>query len=344
MPNELLIQQLDELRAYYTHQQKAALALQTSLKSAQDSQIRLQKTLTDYRDQNTAVTLNEALMTFGNLDLKTTLLDPLLPELRRELKMLVTITNGLKDAIAALRSEPVDVARLDKACTSLQSLQQPNIADLLAQLHQELDLAQRALGDLFGYKLRDALVTHGINIGGRPPKFELGRFELDANFARRSITIRYGKDIVIPRAPITVEATVKAYQQAVKQVAERSQEGKVWMSQLYEAYQTVRRKLAVDSVRVNIVDCYRELVLLRQGRSFASEPSKHTFTDYTRAQFIYDFYQMSGEQRLTHNGQAVKAHVASKSQTDNPTKSMWIVEGDSPYDGRYIADIEFVKD
>ncbi|MFZ4816692.1 MAG: hypothetical protein ACOYL5_19305 [Phototrophicaceae bacterium] len=344
MPNEPLIQQLDELRAYYTHQRKAALSLQTSLKTAQDSQIRLQKALTDYRDQNTAVTLNEALITFRNLDLKTTLLDPLLPELRRELKILGTLTNGLKDAIAALRSDPVDVTRLDKACTTLQSVQQPNITDLLAQLYPELDLAQRALGDLFGYKLRDALLTQGINIGGRPPRFELGRFEIDANFARRTITIRYGKDVVIPRAPITVEATVKAYQQALKQVAERSQDGKVWISQLYDAYHTVRRKLVTDSVRVNIVDCYREMVLLRQGRAFASEPSKQTFTDYTRAQFIYDFYQMSGELRLTHNGHTVKAHVASKSQADNPTKSMWIVEGDSPYDGRYIADIEFVKE
>ena len=35
---------------------------------------------------------------------------------------------------------------------------------------------------------------------------------------------------------------------------------------------------------------------------------------------------------------------AVKSQTDNPAKSMWIVEGDSPYDGRYIADVEFTKD
>ena len=34
-------------------------------------------------------------------------------------------------------------------------------------------------------------------------------------------------------------------------------------------------------------------------------------------------------------------HGATKSQTDNPAKSMWIVEGDSPYDGHFIADIEF---
>jgi hypothetical protein len=85
-------------------------------------------------------------------------------------------------------------------------------------------------------------------------------------------------------------------------------------------------------------------VLLRQGRAFASEPSKRTFTDYTRAQFLYDFYEFAHRQRLVYDGQSVKAHSATKSQTDSAAKSMWVVEGDSPYDGRYIADIEFVKE
>ena len=93
-----------------------------------------------------------------------------------------------------------------------------------------------------------------------------------------------------------------------------------------------------------MVDVYVELVLLRQGRAFASEPSKRTFTDYSRAQFIYDFYEVTGRQRLAYQGQVVKSHVATKSQTDSPAKSMWIVEGDSPYDGRYMADIEFKKE
>ena len=83
------------------------------------------------------------------------------------------------------------------------------------------------------------------------------------------------------------------------------------------------------------MDVYVELVLLRQGRAFASEPSKHTFIDYTRAQFIHDFYEFTGRQRLAHQGHVVKVHALTKSQTDNPAKSMWIVEGDSPYDGRF---------
>ena len=63
-----------------------------------------------------------------------------------------------------------------------------------------------------------------------------------------------------------------------------------------------------------------------------------------RAQFIFDFYEFTNRRRVVHNGQVVKTHGATKSQTDNPTKSMWIVEGDSPYDGRFVADVQFEKE
>lgn len=344
MTNDFLLQQLDFLRDQYIRQQKAASGLQTSLKGVTDAHSRVQKALANYRDQNTGADVTNIQTMFANFRLKEDSIDPLLPDLRRELKMLIAIAGALKDAATALRSDPVDVVRLDKAIATLQPAAQQDISILLPELGEELNVAQRTLGDQFGEKLRDALAQMGITIDGRAPKFTVGRFELDANFAKRFVTVRYGNDMVIPRVHITVEATIKAYQSAAKQVTERAQDGKVWIAQFYEAYHSARRKRASEGTRVNIVDCYMELVLLRQGRSFASEPSKRTFTDYTRAQFIYDFYEFTGNQRLAHNGQFVKAHVATKAQVDNPIKSMWIVEGDAPHDGRYIADIEFVKD
>ncbi len=114
------------------------------------------------------------------------------------------------------------MVRLDKALTVLQSSKESAILDVMPELQSELDLAQRALGDEFGQKLRAALAALGVTIGGRPPKFEIGRFELDANFARRFSVLRYGKDIVAPHVPITVDATVKAYQAAVKAIQGRS--------------------------------------------------------------------------------------------------------------------------
>ena len=344
MPNETLISQLSTLRDVYLQQQKTASALQKSLKAVIDAHGKVQKTLRDYAAQNTDADIGSAQEAFAQLGLKENTIDPLLPGLRSELKTLALVISALKDAAAALRSEPVDVVRLDKALAYLQTSRQPDIVDLIPELSQELELAQRALGDEFGAKLRDALAAQGIAIGSRAPKFVIGRFELEANFAKRFITLRYGNDIVVPRAPITVEAALKAYQNAAKSIIGRNQDGKAWIAQFYDAYQRARRKLDINGARVNIVDCYIELAILRQGRAFSVEPSKRTFSDYSRAQFIYDFYEYANHQRLAHNGQVIKAHSATKSQTDNLAKSMWMVEGDTPYDGRYMADVEFEKE
>jgi hypothetical protein len=344
MPNETLIQTLDALRETYTQQQKAAATLQATFKALTDTQTKVRKALTDYNIQNTGADVRSAQEIFAGLRLKEETIDPLLPALRRETKTLAVLTAALKDASTALRMEPVDVGRLDKATTALQSASQTAIRALLPELTVELDLAQQALGTEFGYKLRDALAQQGITIGGRGSKFQIGRFELDANFAKRFMVLIYGKDMVVPRIAVTTDAVMKAYNTSAKEIMGRNQDGKSWMAQFYEAYQMARRKRETHETRVNIVDCYLELVLLKQGKQFASQPSKRTFTDYTRAAFIYDFYEYTATQRLSYTGLFVKAHTALKVQTDNPAKSMWIVEGDSPYDGRYIGDIEFAKD
>lgn len=344
MPNETLVTQLDQLREIYVQKQKAGAALEHTLKAITAAQAKTQKALVDYENQNMDVDVRRAQEIFANLRLKEEAVDPLLPDLRRELKKLAVLIGALKDAVAALRSEPVDVVRLDKAITALLGVQEQDVAALLPELNQELMLAQRQLGDEFGQKLRSALAEQGIGIGGRAPHFEIGRFELEANFAKRLIALRYGKDMVVPRAPITVEAALKAFESATKAIMGRSQNGSAWIAQFYEAYELARRKRDTGGARVNIVECYLEMVVLRQGRAFFIEPGKRTITDYSRAQFIADFYEFAQRQRLAQNGRSVKAHSATKSQTDSPAKSMWIVEGDSPYDGRYIADIEFVKD
>ncbi len=343
MPNQPMLDELDALRETYTQQYKAASALQTTLKAVTEAHTKAQKALRDFSAHDAGVEVAGAQEAFAQTRLREDI-DPLLPDLRRKLKELAALASALKEAASALRTEPVDVARLDKATTLLQTFKQGDVVALLPQLGEELDLAQRGLADEFGQKLRDALAERGIQLGGRAPKFEIGRFELEANFARRSLTLRYGKEIVVPRAPITVEAVAHAYQTASKAVTGRNQDGKAWIAQFHEAYQTARRKRIASGPRINIVDCYVELALLRQSRAFFGEPSKRTFTDYTRAQFAYDFYDFTNRQRLAHEGHVVKAHSATKSQTDSPTKSMWIVEGDAPYDGRYIADVEFVAE
>jgi hypothetical protein len=344
MPNEPLLRRLEELRERYGQQHKAAAALQAALKAVTTAHAKAQKALREVGAQPGGTEVGAAQAAFAQWRLKEEAIDPLLPELRRDLKSLTALLGALKEAAAALRSAPVDVVRLDRAISALQAAPPPEVRDLLPELSSELELAQRGLGDEFGYRLRAALADLGLVLGGRAPKFEIGRFELEANFAKRALVLRYGKDSVVPHVPITVEAVIRAYQRAAKEIGGRAQDGSVWIAQFHEAYQLARRKRDAGRARVNIVDCYLELVILRQGRAFFSAPSKRTFADYSRAQFLYDFYEFAQRRRLAHQGQVVRAHVAVKAQTDSPAKSMWIVEGDTPYDGRYFADVEFVKD
>ncbi|MBL8155554.1 MAG: hypothetical protein JNM70_15330 [Anaerolineae bacterium] len=344
MPNETLIRHLDSLREQYTQQQKRAVGLQSALKAFPAAQYKAQRALQDYSEQNAGVSVTSAQSLLDGLRLKEEAIDPMMPELRREAKMLATLTGALKDAVAALLTEPADVVKLDKAIGALQAAQVQPITALLPELQQELKVAQDRLGDDFGVKLRERLAAEGLSISSRPPKFELGRFEIEANFSKRFLSVRYGLDLVIPRAPITVEAAVKAYFTATKKITGRKLDAQAWIAQLHEAYSAARQKRSATSTRANIVDCYVEMALLRQGRAFFTEPSKHTFSDYTRAEFIWDFYEVTGRIRATHQKQVVRASVAVRTQAESPAKSMWMVEGDGPYDGRYIGDIEFVSE
>jgi len=344
MPNEPLLLQLTQLGEAYALRQKRANAVQTIFKLVANSQVKATKALREYAEHDTTVDVHGAQEAFARVRIKEEAIDPLTPDLRREVKSLATLVAALKDCATAMRSEPVDVVRLDKALAALQVSKEPGVTAVIPELQSELDLAQRALGDEFGQKLRGALQELGVNIGGRPPKFEIGRFELDANFAKRASVLRYGKDIVVPHVSITVDATIKAYQSAVKAIQGRKVDGAEWMAKLYDAYQNVRRKRGIDGDRANIVDVYVELVILRQGRAFGVEPSKRTFSDYSRAQFIYDFYEFTSRQRLAHRGQVARVHASTKSQTDSPAKSMWIVEGDSPYDGHFYSDMQFSEE
>ncbi len=343
MPDETLTDRLDALRDLYLQRQRAGATLQASFKAVTNAHSKAQKSLRDFASQNAGLDVGAAQAAFAQTRLKEEAVDPLLPDLRRDFKSLAVLTGALRDAGAALRTEPVDVVRLAKANTLLATSKEQDVADLLPDLNRELDLAQRSLGDEFGARLRTALAEQGVQIGGRAPKFELGRFELEADFARRFIVLRYGRDVVVPHAPVTVEAAIRAYQAASKLVSGRTQDGNAWLNQFHEAYEIVRRRREVTGTRVNIVECYVEMVILRQGRAFSIEPGKRTFIDYMRAQFNYDFYEFA-ERRRPSVGNLVRAHVATKSHTENPAKSMWIVEGDGPYDGRYIADVEFAKD
>lgn len=349
MPTDSLISALESLRDTYSQRQKATNSLLTALKGTNSALSKANRNLRDFSDQSTNLDrakLAQAQQAFEHLRLKDEVVDPLLPDLRRESKALAALVTALKDALSALRGESVDVVKLGRAITAMQSakIQDDALNALMPELEQELEHAQRTLGETFGEALRHALAEIGITIGGRPPRFEVGPFEITANFVNRTATISYGKNPIPRRVSLSVEAVIKAYQRETRAIMERNEDPTRWMEQFYSAWQNARLKRDAPDQRANIVDCYYELTLIRQSRAFRREPSKHSFADYSRAQFAYDFFEFAERQHRDYKGLKVFGHGATKSQADSVDKSIWIVEGVGPHDGRYIADVVFSKD
>lgn len=348
MPNEPLIAALEGLRDTYVQRQRLTQNLITALKSSSSTLGKANRALREYAEQNgnASDALVQAQASFGELRLKEEAIDPIQPELRRTVKQLAVLTVALKDALVALDGEAVDVIRLGRAHQALQNskVQDAALADVLPQIEQELNQAQRALGDTFGLALRHALEQQGLALKGRPPRFEIGRFDLAADFVNRSAVLSYGKIPLNKRVPLSVASVIAAYEREQKAISGRTEDGSRWIEHLYTAWETVRRKRGMSEPRASIVECFYEMVLLRQSRAFRSAPSKNSFVDYSRAQFAYDFFAFTNQQALQYNGLRPFGLVATKSQAESADRSIWIVEGETPHDGRYIADVKFDRD
>jgi hypothetical protein len=347
MPRQSLIEELEALLNLYSQRRRATDALLRTLKGANDALTKADRALADYAGQNTLLDqsrIDQTQQALADIQFKERVYDAVQLDLRRETKALANQVKAIRDAIAALQGDMVDLIKLDRAYQSLleSPLQGDEQAAVLPELAEEVEEAQTRLGSEFGAALRDALADLGIRVGGRPPRFEVGRFEINANFVNRTASISYGKTMLVPRVKLSLDTLIKTYQNQVSAVEERGEDGKQWIQQFYAAWENARRKTNKNTSRVNIVDCYYELVLLRQKRTFNSAPSKRSFVDYDRAQFAYDFYEFTHRQRLAHEGLFVKGHTATKSQADSPSRSMWIVEGSNPHDGRYVSDVAFV--
>ena len=353
MPNDVLIETLEQLRETYNQRQRATNNLLSALKGTTSAVGKTSRALRDYADQTSADggPIAGALDTFAPgapaVQMKDDVIDPLVSELRREVKGVGASFGALKDAQAALRGEVVDVVKLGRAVAVLRSnaARDQSLAAVVPDLDQELEQAQHALADTFGRGLRDALAAQGIEIGGRPPSFEIGRFALQTDFVNRLATLSYGKHLVARRVPLSIEAVLRAYETAQKSIMGRNEDPARWIENLHTAWSIaiLKREASGRSAagRANIVECYYEMTLLRQSRAFRSAPGKNIFADYSRAQFAHDFFEYAIEQGRTHAGKRVVPHSATKSQTDNDERSLWLVEGKGPNDGRFFGDVGF---
>ncbi len=306
MPREDLLLDLEARLAAYQDQRRAADALIAHLRRVNEPLNQAQRALSDYAAQPISTLsheqIAEAQQALEAVRFKETVSDVLMADLRRESKLLGTVIGALRDTLATLTSDVADVVRLDRAVQVLRTARLPDerLTAVLPALGEALDEAQARLSYEFGASLRDRLAAMGLPLGGRPPQFQVGRFEILVSFLNRTATIRYGKIQVTSGIRLSLDPLIKAYQDAARSIEGRDEDGQRWIDQLYTAWQIARRKSEKGAARVSIIDCYYELVLLRQSRSFNSSPSKRSFTDYPRAQFVHDLDRFAP--RFSHQG------------------------------------------
>src|SRR4051812_14425157 len=105
MPNTSLIETLDQLRDSYSQRQRTTNALIAALKGTTGALTKASRALREYADQ-TSATLGDAQQSFvegaSTAQLRETVIEPLSPELRREIKILGALQVALKDASVAL--------------------------------------------------------------------------------------------------------------------------------------------------------------------------------------------------------------------------------------------------
>src|SRR5205823_14977679 len=123
MSNDALIGALEHLRETYSQRQKATTGLLTALKGTTSALGKANRSLREYADQDTRLQpagLAQAQQTLTATRLKEEVVDPLVPDLRREAKALTSLVTALRDALTALRGEIVDVVKLGHAYQALQ--------------------------------------------------------------------------------------------------------------------------------------------------------------------------------------------------------------------------------
>ncbi|MCP4418834.1 MAG: hypothetical protein GY805_19635 [Chloroflexi bacterium] len=261
-------------------------------------------------------------------------------ELDPQFKALRGVMGALRTAVRHASEEKADALPMHKALTKLELTAAEVESDLLkTAVSAFATTTQTALDDLafdFAKDLRDEFAARGETVNGRPPTLFVGLLTLQINMAARKGQWFYGKEPLTRPIPLSLKGVLKAYDQQVKRIVNRTVEADTLVAELEKAWEDckAKRKSTRSGGRMNIVEVYSQLTLSRQTNRFWNAPSRSTFKDYERAFFVRDLALLS-EQGVT----SFNLGVATKSQADQPNRSIWLPK--TAVDGQYYSDITF---
>lgn len=271
--------------------------------------------------------------------------------LEPQLKALRQATAALQVATKLANDEKRDALPMQKALEKLQQaatlVEDEGMQVATEGFAAETQSALEELAFTFARDLRDAFQQRGEEVAGRPPTLVVGSLVLQIDVAARKGQWFYGKEALTRPLPLSLSAIMQAYDQQRKLIVNRALENKEgFLQEIHKAWQKELDERPRRGNRVNIVETYSRLVMNRQSGRFWNAPSRSTFKDYERPYFVRDLalVQEAGSPVITVDGKAYRLRlgVATKSQADQASRSIWLPSG--PLDGEYYADVTFEED
>jgi hypothetical protein len=267
-------------------------------------------------------------------------------QLTSEVKLRQAVLKPLDAALRALKDPHKNAVALHEA-TAL--LEQPPAELALPNNYGKLVKQTRALADeklselefTFARDLREAFEEIGVKLAGPPTELIAELFLIKPDLRKKQVHITFSRQPVTKGAiKLDVERVVTAYQRARKEICERKVDYDELVAELFEAYERVQ-KLAGKQMgaRAVLVDCYRELVLVRQPLGFRRTPSKSSFVDYPKSHFAYDMLQLRRSHSLMHKNYRLNLGTATIDVGSDTTKVMFLATGAN--EGAFIKDLYF---
>ncbi len=270
-------------------------------------------------------------------------------ELDPQFKALRAATGALKGAMRLADQEKADALPMQKALVKLeQALAQVEAEELHAASLQnatqtfaaETTQALDALAYEFARDLKETFESRGETVSGRPPTLVVDPLVLQIDINARKARWFYGKEALTRPLALSLNAIVKAYDQQRKQIMDRKVDTDAFLRELHAAWDELNQEKSRR--RVNLVEAYSKLVLNRQNARFWNAPSRSTFKDYERHFFVRDLVlARDTDPTVEVDGQRLhlRLGVATKSQADNASRSLWVPT--SALDGDYYSEITF---
>lgn len=272
-------------------------------------------------------------------------------ELEPQFKHLRNATSALQSALKLASEETLDALAMHKALVKLEEAGAPldhaalqtATATFAAVTQQALD----ALAFAFARDLKHAFEQRGQTVEGRPPTLVVEDLVLHIDIATRKAQWFYGKEALTSPIPLSISAILKAFDAQRKLILERKIDVAAFLGEIHKAWQellderTQRTGRRPTGNRVNVVETYSKVVLNRQSPRFWNAPARNTFKDYERPLFVRDLVLAQVAPTIDVEGKSYRLRlgVATKSQADSATRSIWLPNG--ALDGEYYSDLTF---